>query len=391
MPKQKIISKTVWLISWVSLFTDIASEMLYPVMPVYLKSVGYSVLFIGVLEGIVEAVAGLSKSYFGRWSDASGKRLPFVRVGYLLSSVSKPLLAVSAFWGVIFGSRMIDRLGKGMRTAPRDAMLNAEATATNKGTIFGFHRMMDTFGAVTGPLIALLFLYFFPGDYIHLFILAFIPGVIAVLFTFFIKEKKAVVEKKTAPPFHQTFTYWKSANPAFKKIVTVLLVFALLNSSDVFLLLKMKEAGISDVTVISVYVFYNLVLALFAFPLGKLSDKIGMKTVFAAGLTLYAITYIGFAFSNHFFLFVLFFFTYGLYAASTEGISKAWISKVVPASENASAIGFYTGFQSIAAFIASSAAGVIWVTGSSVAVFIVAGGVALMLALWLWLNSFDNN
>jgi MFS family permease len=383
MSSVKLITRKVWLLSLVSLFTDFASEMLYPVMPVYLKTVGYSVLFIGVLEGFAEAIAGLSKSYFGRWSDASGKRLPFVQWGYTLSAVSKPLLALSAHWLVIFSSRFIDRTGKGIRTAPRDAMLNAETTDGKKATVFGFHRMMDTFGAVTGPLLALLYLYFFPGNYQTLFLLAFIPGAVAVFITLLLKEKRITTPPKGAPPFHQIFAYWKHSSAPYKKLITVLLLFAVINSSDMFLLLKMKESGVQDTLLIGVYIFYNLVYALFAYPLGRMADKLGMKTIFAAGLILYAFTYAGFAVSHSVLFFVIFLFTYGLYAAATEGVAKAWISSLVPKEENASAIGFYTGLQSFAAFLASSLTGVFWLAGSPVLVFAIAASVAFLLALLL--------
>ena len=154
----KIISRTVWILSLVSLFTDVASEMLYPVMPIYLKEIGFSILLIGILEGVAEATAGLSKSYFGKLSDVSGKRLPFVRLGYLLSALSKPMMAVFTFPWWIFFSRTLDRLGKGLRTAARDAMLSDEATPETKGRVFGLHRAMDTVGAVIGPAAALGFL-----------------------------------------------------------------------------------------------------------------------------------------------------------------------------------------------------------------------------------------
>jgi MFS family permease len=386
MHTTKTITKTIWLISLVSLFTDFASEMLYPVMPVYLKSIGYSVVFIGVLEGVAEAVAGMGKSYFGRWSDASGKRLPFVQLGYLLSAVSKPMLALSAQWWLIFSSRFIDRAGKGIRTPPRDAMLNAETSDGNKATVFGFHRMMDTIGAVLGPLTALAFLYFFPGRYQLLFLLAFIPGVLAVITTFLITEKKQEVRRTSIPPFHQTFTYWKQSSVSYKKLVALLMVFALINSSDVFLLLKIKEAGMSDTAVIGVYIFYNLVYAVTAFPLGKVADKLGMKTVFTAGLLFYAITYSGFAVASSVIWFLVLFACYGLYAAATEGVAKAWISTLVPGSENASAIGFYTGLQSIAALIASAVAGIIWTYGAPVFVFLPAAFVALIVAVTLLLT-----
>jgi MFS family permease len=353
-----------------------AGEMLYPVMPVYLKTAGYSVLFIGVLEGFAEAIAGLGKSYFGRWSDASGKRLPFVQLGYLLSAVSKPMLAISAQWWWIFSSRFIDRAGKGIRTAPRDAMLNGEAKDGNKATVFGFHRMMDTIGAVLGPLTALGFLYFFPGKYQVLFLLAFVPGILAIAVTFLLKEPVNHTAKKTIPPFHQTFSYWKQAPHAYKKLITALIVFALINSSDVFLLLKIKEAGMSDTAVIAVYIFYNLVFAAAAYPFGKLADRFGMKTIFITGLFLYVITYAGFAFASSF-------VCYGLFAAATEGVAKAWISTLIPNNENASAVGFYTGLQSIAALIASAVAGIIWVYGAPVYVFLLASLVALTVAIWL--------
>lgn len=379
----KAITRTIWLISLVSLFTDMASEMLYPVMPVYLKSIGYSVLVIGILEGFAEAVAGLGKSYFGRLSDASGKRLPFVRLGYMFSAISKPMLALSTQLWWIFSARFLDRAGKGLRTAPRDALLSDETTPDKKATVFGFHRMMDTFGAVLGPVIALLYLYFYPGQYKTLFLIAFIPGVAAVLFTFLVKEKKTVHIPKKAIPFHQTFSYWKQAPSSFRKLVIGLLLFALFNSSDVFLLLKMKDAGMQDTYVIGVYIFYNLVFALFAFPIGKLADRLGMKNIFLAGLIFFSITYFGFAFNSSMFIFLILFFCYGIYAAATEGIAKAWISNLVPKTETASAIGLFTGLQSIAALCASTVAGLLWYNFSPQIVFISAGIIAMFSLFWI--------
>ncbi len=383
------ITRTIWIISLVSLFTDFASEMLYPVMPVYLKSIGYSVLVIGILEGFAEAVAGLGKSYFGKLSDTTGKRLPFVQLGYFLSAVSKPMLAISTQLWWIFSARFIDRAGKGLRTAPRDALLSDEANENNKATVFGFHRMMDTFGAVLGPLTALLFLYFYPGQYQFLFLLAFIPGIAAVACTYQIKEKTKIVTVKGSVPFHHTFLYLKQASAKYKKLLIGLLLFALFNSSDVFLLLKMKENGLSDASVIGVYIFYNLVFAVFAFPMGKLADQFGMKRIFVAGLLFFAITYFGFAFAQHQFLFWILFLCYGLYAAATEGVAKAWISNLVPISETASAIGLYTGLQSIAALFASSMAGLLWFKFSSQLVFLMAGAAAFLTIGWLIIHGYS--
>jgi MFS family permease len=190
------ITRSVWVLSLISLFTDTASEMLYPIMPIYLKSIGFSIVLIGILEGVAEATAGLSKGYFGKLSDQMGRRVPFVQIGYAFSALSKPMMAffIHPIW--IFFTRTIDRFGKGIRTGARDALLSDEATPATKGKVFGFHRSMDTFGAVLGPLLALLYLYFYPEDYLTLFYIAFIPGVFAVAASFFLQEKKPLTAKK---------------------------------------------------------------------------------------------------------------------------------------------------------------------------------------------------
>ena len=182
----KYITRTVWILSLVSLFTDTASEMLYPIMPIYLKSIGFSIVLIGILEGVAEATAGLSKGYFGKLSDASGKRVPFVQIGYAFSAISKPMMAVFIYPLWIFFSRTLDRFGKGIRTGARDAILSDEATVQTKAKVFGFHRSMDTVGAVLGPSFALLYLYFYPQQYKTLFLIAFIPGLLAVLSSFYL-------------------------------------------------------------------------------------------------------------------------------------------------------------------------------------------------------------
>ena len=171
MNNQKILTRTILLVSFVSLFTDVASEMLYPIMPVYLKSIGFSVLLIGILEGVAEATAGISKGYFGHQSDIRKQRVPFVRAGYALSAISKPMMAILTFPVWIFFARTLDRFGKGIRTSARDAMLSDETTPEHKGRVFGFHRSMDTLGAVLGPVIALVYLHWHPQDYKRLFII----------------------------------------------------------------------------------------------------------------------------------------------------------------------------------------------------------------------------
>jgi len=357
----KYITRTIWILSWISLFTDTASEMLYPVLPIYLKSIGFSIFLIGVLEGIAEATAGLSKGYFGKLSDNSGRRVPFVRIGYSLSAISKPMMALFVYPLWIFFARTIDRLGKGIRTGARDAILSDEATPESKGRIFGFHRSMDTFGAVLGPLFALIYLLGYPNNYKTLFYIAFIPGVIASLTSFFLKESKPSAQKiKLATPFFSFLHYWRVSPLLYRKVVIGLLFFALFNSSDVFLLLKAKQSGLGDPMVIGVYIFYNLVYALFSYPVGIIADRIGLKNIFMMGLALFAIVYLGMSFCNNLQIYIVLFFIYGVYAASTEGISKAWISNITNQNDTATAIGTYTGFQSICTLLASSLTGLIW-------------------------------
>ena len=255
----KFITKTVWTLSLVSLFTDTASEMLYPIMPIYLKTIGFSIILIGILEGLAEATAGLSKGYFGKLSDNTGKRIPFVQMGYMLSSFSKPMMAIFAYPVWIFFARTIDRIGKGIRTGARDAILSDEATPETKGKIFGFHRSMDTFGAVLGPSLALVYLYFYPQDYKTLFYIAIVPGLFAVITSFLLKDKSIpIVKEYKRTTFFSFLNYWKESPTEYRKLLIGLLAFALFNSSDVFLLLKAKQAGLSDSMVIGAYIFYNL-------------------------------------------------------------------------------------------------------------------------------------
>jgi len=365
------------------MFADIASEMLYPVIPVYLKEIGFSVFLIGVLEGVAEFTAGLSKGYFGKLSDEKGLRLPFIKGGYFLSALSKPMMAIFTFPLWIFAARTIDRLGKGLRTAARDALLSQNATLQTKARVFAFHRGMDTLGAVTGPLIALLFLQYFPRQYGLLFYLALIPGLIAVSFIFLLKEKKNPVSTLTKGNFFSFFKYWKISSPQYKKLIIGLLLFALFNSSDIFLLLKTKEITGSDSLTILVYVFYNLVYAVASYPLGALADKIGLKTVFCFGLILFALVYLLFAFSNSTLLVFTGFFIYGIYAASTEGIAKAWITNLSPQNNTGTALGFYTSCQSICSLLASAFAGFLWMMFNSTATFTITAIAAISVFFYM--------
>lgn len=380
----RYLTRSIWILSIVSLLTDVASEMLYPVMPVYLESIGFSVLLIGILEGIAEATAGLSKGYFGKLSDVSGKRAPFVQLGYALSAISKPMLAAFTWPLWIFAARTMDRFGKGIRSGARDAILSGDSTPATKGRVFGFHRSMDTLGAAIGPSIALLYLYFYPGEYKALFLIAFAPGVMATIATMLLKDKRVSVgRKRSIPGLFSFLHYWKQSPAAYRKLVAGLLVFALFNGSDVFLLLKAKQAGLGDTEVIGVYIFFNLVYALFGFPAGVLADKFGLKTIFLTGLALFSVVYFGMAFSSNLYVILGCFALYGIFSASTEGISKAWISNISDPKDTATAIGTFTGLQSISALIASGLTGLIWYQYSSTLALVVSAIAAIAVLVYL--------
>ena len=401
---KKILTRTVYLVSFVSLFTDVASEMLYPIMPVYLKSIGFSVLLIGILEGVAEATAGVSKGYFGHLSDRMGKRVPFIKAGYSLSAISKPMMAVLTFPIWIFFARTLDRFGKGIRTSARDALLSDETTPEHKGKVFGFHRSMDTIGAAIGPILALIFLYFYPGQYKWMFIIAFFPGVIAIGLTFFLTEKvtesqshkvteskmplnnqspNLQISKSLNPGFFSYLKYWSRASSGFRFLVAGLLAFTLFNSSDAFLLLAIKEQNLSDTWMIGVYIFYNLVYALFSYPIGVLADKIGLKTMMIIGLFIFAGVYTFMGFASSLAVFLLLFFFYGIYAACTEGISKALISNMAEKKDTATALGFYNSFASICTLLASSLAGFLWFAIGPKAMFMISGAGVFLVVCYL--------
>ena len=366
--------------------------MLYPIMPIYLKSIGFSILLIGILEGVAEATAGLSKGYFGKLSDNNNKRVPFVQIGYGLSALSKPMMVLFVFPIWIFFARTIDRLGKGIRTGARDALLSDEATPETKGKVFGFHRSMDTLGAAIGPTLALIYLYFYPQNYKTLFFIAFIPGMLAVLSSFFLKEKKLSEPKpKVSTSFFSFISYWKTSPVIYRKVVIGLLLFTLFNSSDVFLLLKAKQSGLNDTMVIGVYIFYNLVYALFAFPIGIIADKIGLKTIFILGLVMFAIVYFGMSVNSNMYVFFGLFFIYGLYSAASEGISKAWISNISDKKDTATAIGTYSAFQSICTMLASTLAGLIWFKFGAAATFIITAAMTVIVIIYFMTISYKTS
>lgn len=366
---KKVFTRQIILLSLISFFTDVASEMLYPIIPIYLKSVGFSVLFIGILEGIAESIASLSKGYFGNLSDKIGKRLPFVRWGYTLSSIAKPMMGLFPYPITIFFARTLDRFGKGIRTSARDALLSDESTPENKGKVFGFHRAADTAGAVVGPIITLLILNTISIGYRNLFILSAIPGVVVILLCFVLREKKRELQKSPEKSnFFVFITYLKKSPANYRLVVIPLLIFALINSSDFFLLLKVKEYGYSDSKVILFYILFNFSYALFSFPSGRIADKIGLKKVITFGLLIFSLVYVLINVSGSFAWLIFVFLLYGLFSSSTEGMIKALITNIVPSSETATALGTYNSLSSIGVLLSSSIAGLLWnFFGSTVA------------------------
>ena len=378
-----IISKRVWILSLVSMFADIASEMLYPVIPVYLRNIGFSVLLIGILEGIAEFTVGLSKGYFVKLSDSKGVRLPFIRLGYFLSALSKPMMAMFTHAGWILFARTTDRLGKGIRTAARDALLSEEATTHTKASVFGFHRTWDTTGAIIGPLLALALLQLQPANYSRLFYLAFIPGMIAVLLIFLLREKPLPVAPGINTGFFSFLGYWKKSHPDYRKLMIALSLFALANSSDVFLLLQVKQITGDDTTTILVYLLYNVVFALMSFPAGMFADRIGLKKILITGLMLFIVVYGGFAVISEPWMAFVLFVIYGIYAACTEGIARAWITNLATRNETATAIGLFTALQSIGALAASTLAGLLWYYAGSQVVFIFSAALVIVIVIGL--------
>ena len=351
-------------------------------MPIYLKTIGFSIILIGILEGFAEATAGLSKGYFGKLSDTSGRRVSFVQIGYAFSAISKPMMAVFIYPIWIFFVRTIDRLGKGLRTAARDALLSQNATKETKARVFGFHRAMDTLGAAIGPTLALLFLIFYPHQYKAIFLLAFVPGLISILLIFLLKEKQQPASTLGKGNFFSFFKYWNIASKDYKRLVIGLLFLALFNSSDLFLILKTKQLTGSDELTIGAYILYNVVFALASYPLGALADRIGIKKVFFGGLALFVLVYFLFGITNSATVVFAAFFIYGIYAAATEGITKAWITNMAHTNNTATAIGFYTSCESICTLAASIIAGAIWDNLGSSTTFLITSSAATAVIVY---------
>lgn len=384
--KLKSIPKQVVILSLVSLFTDIASEMLYPVTPIFLTAVlGTSMALVGIIEGIAEITAGLLKGYAGNLSDKIGKRSIFVVIGYSLSAFAKPLPGIFPNISSVLISRTTDRVGKGIRTAPRDALLGTYSEG-NSGAIFGFHRGMDTLGAAIGPLAAILLLYLYPENFQLIFLVAFVPSVVAVSFTLFVKDKPLARKSKLRLSYVK---FWRSAPKPYKVLLVLIVTFSFVNSSDVFLILKSKYISGSDTLAILGYVFYNLIFAGASYPFGKLSDRFGKNLIFGIGLLIFSLIYFGFALLTEMIFIWILFALYGVYSASTEGISKAWISDLVPDEMRGSAIGLITMLSSFSIMLGSFTAGFLWDSFGSSVPFLLSAVVSLIIGVLILSLKFE--
>ena len=355
----KEIPRNVVALGFVSFFNDFASEMIYPIVPIFLTSVLHaSVPVVGLVEGTAEAIASISKYVFGAFSDYARKRKIFVIWGYSFAAVSKLLIGLAYTWPLVLFARVIDRLGKGIRTAPRDSILLESSSPQNKGYIFGFHRALDSLGAVVGPLVALVVLYLFKENMRLAFFIAFIPGVVAILLlVLLVKEKR---HPHADMPQKFVRIRWDHLNARLKIFLLVSFLFALGNSSDAFLLLNAKNLGLSTTLVVLAYVVYNLSQTVFSTPAGSLADKLGAKNVFAGGLLIFSIVYFFFGFITSSVWLWLLFAIYGVYISATDGVSKAYISEFIAKKESGSYFGAYYTLTAVGTFFASLIGGVLW-------------------------------
>jgi len=382
------LPKPVWLLGWVSLATDSATEAIYPLLPFFLTRVlGAGAVSLGIVEGSAEAVNSVFKIVSGRMADRARRKRPLVLFGYSVSSFARPFIAFATTWTQVFAVRVLDRVGKGVRGAPRDAMLAAWATPATRGKVYGFHRAMDHAGAVVGPALASAFLFFYPGQYRWLFALTIIPGAIAVALILFVQEDKQPQSALSAQS--QEFSAASASSAValpreFRLFMLVLTLFTLGNSTDAFLLLKLTDAAGSTQFIPLIWSALHVVKATVSVVGGSWSDRIGRRSVIAIGWIVYAGVYAGFALSDALPLLIAWFLLYGFYFGFAEGTEKALVADLAPASRRGFAFGVYTAVQGLGALAASIVFGLIWNAYGSAAAFGVGAALALVATALLF-------
>lgn len=382
------LRKNVFFAGLVSFFMDVSSEMIYPLMPLFLANVlGINKSLIGLIEGLAEATASLLKVFSGWLSDRIGQRRNLMIAGYAISTLSRPIFALAGFWQQVLAARFIDRLGKGIRTAPRDAIIAESTEPTHLARAFSFHRSMDTMGAVVGPAIAMLLLQLHNGNYQMVFWLSMVPGVMAVatIILFIRDKKKASFTTAERPKLTLRHFNWR-----MKFFVLITTIFALGNSSDAFLILRAEQVGVAPVVIPAVYLVFNLIYSLSAIPAGIAADRFGKKPLILLGFILFALLYYGFAVAGTpASIWVLFGF-YGLFMGLTEGIQKGFLATIIPPDFKATAFGVHATAVGLATLPASVIGGLLWDRVSPAATFYFGAATATVAAvLFLILIALD--
>jgi MFS family permease len=377
------INRNVWAMGWTSLLNDSSSELLYPVLPLFLTTtLGAPAAAVGAVEGAADAASQIVGLVVGRRSDRMRRRMPFVWAGYTLSNIAKPLIAIAPAWGWVLGARVLDRTGKGVRTAPRDALLRDSSDPGRTGATFGFHRFMDSLGAVIGPLLALLLLS--AGLSLRQVVaVAVVPAFLTMLALRRVRDVPAtagppVADAEAAPA--PTPASARTLSRPFWTFTAAWAIFSLGNSADVFLLLRARDLGLSATAVVLAYALYNTLYSGLSWPLGNLSDRIGKRRVLALGLLLFAAVYAGFGLAASGAVVWPLMAVYGVYIAATDGVGKALVSDLSPPGHRATGQGMFKLVTGGASVVASLVAGVLWQAVAPGAVFAL-GAVAALLGL----------
>ena len=373
------LSRNVRNLGWVSLFNDISSEMIYPLLPLFLTQVlGAGVIFVGLIEGIAESISSFLKLLSGWFSDRFQRRKQIILLGYSLASITRPLMALATSSLHVLVLRSADRVGKGIRSSPRDALLSQSCSPDERGKAFGFQRAMDHAGAMTGPLIASLLLSTTTQDLRIVFFLAFIPACFCVWILFRGVTDAPGNRTSATSPFK---LHWKGWNKRFKYFLLIVTIFTLGNSSDAFLLLRANDLGIGITAIPILWFFLHLSKTIFSIPGGILSDRLGRRGIIVLGWLVYSLVYLGFAFASEAYHIWLLFFAYGLFFGLAEGTERAWVADLVDESKRGTAYGAYYFFVGMATLPSSVMMGLIWKTLGPVWAFSFGAGMALIAAL----------